>query len=857
MLTITSPGYLLLLLAPAALALFAFARRGMTGGNARRILQPVLRCIALVLLIVALAQPEWGRSSSIGAVALIIDTSSSITSADRAVEADWLEAETAHASAANPVITIVFGGSSLVVTLREPPSHSQVVQLLKARGDSTETNLAGALRLAAKFVPAGARLILLTDGDQTVGDAEAVIPDLTAVHLSLYTVLLSRQENDTAITRLSVPPFSSVGSDLPTEITVSSTRQVTTTVSLRMDGQDLGSQALGLRPGNNPYLISVPAPPAGRHVVSVRIKTPGDTIAANNSLEAVTEVSGTPKVLVVTADPATSKAVALFRDSTLSITAVTPSGIPSAAAKLNRYAGVVLDDIPATDLKAKQVAALDAAVKQHGVGLYVLGGSHSLTQGHYSQTALEKMLPVLSVTPASLQDGNVALQLVLDRSGSMDNLAGDVPKIVMARGAAQLAANFVIQHLDDLGIVAFDQASHILWPIGKVAAADKAHVSRVIAGMFSDGGTNIYQALQTGIQQVSKSNAPYRHIILMTDGRSDPANYLPLLKEAQQLKITISTVGLGPDADVQLLHYIAVVGKGRFYYTTNANDLPRIFAEEARLAAGSAAVIGKIGVKIATNSPTIRSLGAGPVPQLSGYTATVLKKDAVNDLETNVAGRKPDPLLARGQYGLGRVLVWTPGVENTWSASWRDSEPAFWSDSLRWTLRGPSVPTFAPALGGGADPDSIVIDTLKNSGKAVDLQRLAIDVRTPTGGQAHLLATQTAPGLYEAAYAFPTAGVYQVTVRPLTGNGTPTTGLLAVPYSPEYRPSAPDGALLATLSARTAGAAVHSPAQVSVASMNTGGPRELWWPLALLGLIVFMAAVAVGRLTEGSESEST
>ncbi len=857
MLTFTSPGYLFLLLVPAALAVLAFRQRGMTGGQARRIIQPALRCVALVLLVVALAQPEWGHSSSGRGIALIIDTSSSITTADRAEEAQWLETAAANASAANPVTAVVFGGSASVVTLREPPRHSQVMQLLKARADAGATDLAGALRLAAQLVPAGTRLILLTDGDQTVGDAEAAIPELTAAHLSLDTVLLNHQGDDVAITRLAIPPFSSVGSDLPTQITVSSTRAVTATVTLRMDGQNLGRDALPLRPGNNAYLISIPAPPAGSHVVTAGIKAPDDTIAANNNLRAVTDVSGTPRVLVVTADPAKSKAVSLFRDSTLSITAVAPAGMPNGAAKLDRYAGVILDDIPATDLKAKQVAALDAAVKQHGVGLFVLGGSHSLTQGHYSQTALETMLPILSETPASLQDGNVALQLVLDRSGSMDNLAGDVPKIVMARGAAQLASDFVIQHLDDLGIVAFDEASHVLWPIGKVTAADKARVARVIASMSSDGGTNIYQALQTGIQQVSKSTAPYRHIILMTDGRSDPANYLPLLKEAQELKITISTVGLGPDADVQLLHYIAVVGKGRFYYTTNANDLPRIFAEEARLAAGSAAVIGKVGVKIATNSPTIRSLGAGPVPPLSGYTATVLKKDAVNDLETNVQGRKPDPLLASRQYGLGRVLVWTPGVENTWSASWRAAEPAFWSDSMRWTLRGPSVPTFTPTVGGGAVPDSIVIDTLKNSGKAVDLQRLAIDVRTPAGGQAHLTATQTAPGLYVASYAFPTAGVYQATVRPLTGNGTPTTSLLAVPYSREYLPTPPDGALLDTLRTQTNGAALHAPTQAIAASSNAGGSQELWWPLALIALLVFMAAVAVGRLADRSEPEST
>ena len=46
----------------------------------------------------------------------------------------------------------------------------------------------------------------------------------------------------------------------------------------------------------------------------------------------------------------------------------------------------------------------------------------------------------------------------------MDNLAGDVPKIVMSRAAARLAADFTLQHKDALGILLFDQVSHVLVP---------------------------------------------------------------------------------------------------------------------------------------------------------------------------------------------------------------------------------------------------------------------------------------------------------------------------------------------------------------------------------------------------------
>lgn len=846
MIAVRAPGFILLAAIPLVLAILSVRRAGrpLARGYAAEV---ALRCLALLALVVAIAQPEWQGGAAGGPLAVLVDVSDSVTPADRALEADWLQHAAARASANNPLTVITFAGTAAADTLYRPVDRAATAAMLRPHDDDTQTDIAGALRFAAGVVPPGTRLILLSDGVQTVADATAAIPDLTAQHLSLDTVLIDRRQPDTGLTRLSLPASALEGPGLPLQVTLHSTRAVTATLELSIDGQAIGSQALALQAGDIPYQISLPAQPPGWHTVRASVTAPDDAVHANDTLWATTDVVGAPRVLLVTRSAARGAALTQLAAPSLDLVALSPHSMPTSAARLSQYAGVVLDDLPASALSKQQVAALDSAVRLRGVGLFVLGGTHSLTQGHYSQTPLELMLPVLSDTPASLQDGNVALQLVLDRSGSMDDLAGDVPKIVMARAAARLAASFAVQHKDNLGLLAFDQVSHILVPMGKVTPADSPHIDRVINGMVSDGGTNIYQALQMGIAQVGRSSAPYHHIILMTDGRSDPANYQPLLRQAQQRKITISTVALGPDADVQLLRSIASSGKGRFYYTTNAEDLPRIFAEEARLAAGSAAVTGDIGVRIGASSPTIRSLGGRPLPHLGGYTATVLKPAAVADLETNVQGRKPDPILARWHYGLGRVLVWTPGLDNAWSATWRRAETAFWSDALRWTLRGPATPAYMPMLDGTSLYDGIQIDTLQNSGTPDELQRLAIDVRAPNGSASHLTAAQTGPGLYRAAYQFATPGVYTVTVRSRTG-GSSTRALLAVPYSQEYAPTPPNGPLLAALSAATGGAVLHSVGQLAPLQGGSAGVLPLWWALALVALALYVAALVVGRV---------
>jgi len=845
MIVLNAPGLLALAAIPLVLAIAIAGRAAARPELRRRVVELGLRCLALLVLVGAIAQPVWQAGAAGRALAVLVDVSDSITPADRAREASWLQRATTSASSTAPVTVITFAGTATVTTLYRPVDHTTALALLRPRTDGARTDIARALRLAADIVPPGSRLLLLSDGVQTAGDASTGVADLTARRLALDTVLLDRPGPDIAVTRLALPKAAPAGAALPLQLTLHSTRAVTATLALRIDGKTIGNQALALAAGDDPYQIDLPAQPPGWHVVRASITAPAstDTAPQNDALSAVTDVTRVPRVLLVTRQTS-GGVLTQFAAAALDVVTLPPGRLPASAAALSRYDEVVLDDLPASSLDKAQVAALDGAVRRQGIGLFVLGGTHSLTQGHYSRTALERMLPVLGETPASLRDGNVALQLVLDRSGSMDNLAGDIPKIVMSRAAARLAADFAIQHADSLGLLAFDQASHILIPMGKTTPADGPHMRRVIGGMFSDGGTNIFQALRTGIDQVSLSSAPYHHIILMTDGRSDPADYRPLLRLAQQRKITISTVALGPDADVDLLRSMATAGKGRFYYTTNARDLPRIFAEEARLAAGSAAVTGDIGVHIAANSPTVRSLGAGPLPHLAGYTATVLKPGAVDDIETNVQGRKPDPVLARWQYGLGRVLVWTPGLENTWSASWRRAEPAFWADALRWTLRGPAVAADAPTLDGALAPDGIRIDTLANGGAPIDLQRLAVDVRAPGGAVAHPTVTQTGPGLYQAPYRFAAPGVYAVTVRPLAG-GSPAEALLAVPYSREYLPAAPDASTISALSAATGGAVVHDAG--AWAPPRGVAAVALWWALALAALLLYIAAIVAGR----------
>jgi hypothetical protein len=301
------------------------------------------------------------------------------------------------------------------------------------------------------------------------------------------------------------------------------------------------------------------------------------------------------------------------------------------------------------------------------------------------------------------------------------------------------------------------------------------------------------------------------------------------------------------DADVNLLRSLAKAGKGRFYYTNDAGTLPRIFLNEAQLSAGPARVVGTIPVATGAGSPVLRSLLGSPLPPVHGYPATTLKPDATPDLVGHTPGHGADPLLAQWQYGLGRVLVWTPGA-TTWAGAWLAAESSMWTDAVRWILRGVPTPALEPHLLPGDPPLRVEVDTLQNSGAFVDLARLSGSMRLPRGARRPLTFEQVGPGQYETSLPDGGSGVYHLTVHQETAPYGQVDAALAVPYPAEYLPRPPDLALLGQIAALTGGRVLHDPGQLKGSSP---AGEDLWWPLAALALLLFLSDVTlrlVGRV---------
>ncbi len=831
-----------------AVFLARLARRsGSWGPNQRRGL--LARAAAIGLLGGALAGPALTEAGG-GAPLLLVDRSGSVAGPVLAAENAWTRA------------------------IRRAAPQARVVTF----GASAGTGIAAAVQAAEGIVTAGSasRVVLLSDGLATAGDAVAAA--LAARYpVDVADVAAGVVNPDAAVTRLAVPTAVRAGDAITLQVTVRATVARAATVAVWRDGRVVSRLAVRLAAGDNPLLASSPSGAPGWRRFRVTVSMAGDRVPGNDALDAVTRVAARPRLLYVGSPDARSPGPGrgpspggtvprLLRRLGFTVSVRPPSALPRQVPGYRGIDGVIADDVPNGSVVPAQLTALAAAVRRDGLGLLVLGGTRSLDAGWYAGSPLAAALPV---TGTGSGPRDATLELVLDRSGSMNDLAGADTKISMAQAAAAGAIAFARAHRDRLGIVSFDTVPRVIVPLQVMSPAAAAAADRAVARLSASGGTDIYAALraaagQLGVGSRATTATGVRQVILMTDGVSQSASYDALVHRLRASGVSLSAIGLGGQVDQALLRHLAGLGGGRYYYTNDAAALPRIFAAEERRSVRPDHVTGRMPAWITASVPAVRSLVGDRLPDVSGLDATALKPLATGVITTGTVatvgsgatgagtgtargGAMRYPVLAQWQYGLGRVAVWTPGLDSGWAANWT-GETGLWNDTVRWLLPGVPVPVLEPWLrdahpGGAA---SVVVDTLANAGVTVRAAALLATVTPPHGPAARVTLGAAGAGLFTGTLPAAGPGVYRIALRPAEGAGTASVAAeLAVGYPREYLPGPAGPALLAEVAAGSGGRVLTSPASGAAWESAHNGTRRLglWWLLTAAGLLVFSGGV--------------
>jgi uncharacterized membrane protein len=826
-------------------------RLRLPGGGDRLALG--LRGALVVVLALTLMKPTVPRWVDRLNVVFLLDQSDSVSLAARERAWRFASESVKHMKSGDRSSVVVFGEDAVV---DQPLAHRTALDRPRAEVNGRGTNLFQAIELALASLPAGQanRVVMLTDGQQNAGNARSGAQAAKESGNEIYYVPAPLTfEQEVVADSLVLPQEVKYGEPFQARVVVWSLKETQGRLSLFRNGEFLGSQVVRMTAGKNVFSYRQSLDQSGIHVYQASIEVDGDTIEDNNRSVGTIVVRGRPQVLLAEKDPAHAQSLAAaLRSQNIEVTVVEASQIPKDMAGLQKYDGVVLSNVSALKLTRAQMAGMRDYVRDQGGGLLMVGGEESFGLGGYYRTPVEEALPVTMEVKQKIEIPSLAVVLSVDRSGSMAMSTGDekVTKLDLAKEAAHLVVD-LLDERNEVGIQSWD--TEFLWDVPIRAARDKNAIHHAIATIKAGGGTDGYPALKDSYTALFERPALLKHVIFVSDGQMTRGDFQGLLRRMIKDKITVSSVAIGKDADLQLMVDVAKWGRGRFYYTEDSQTIPRIFTLETQLASKASLIEQPFRPQLtAPAHEAMQDIDWKQVPPLGGYVATSLKSTA----ELVLMSHQEDPVLATWRYGLGRTAAFTSDAKAKWGVlwlRWRDFNK-FWAQLVRWTLRSGTRSDTVAVVERRDGAGEIVLDAVDGKGEFINFLDSQVGVVAPNRERTVIDLEQVAPGRYRGRFPAGQEGVYLVGMAQRTNDrvlGSQLAGLV-VPYAQELRELGVDEARLRELAELTGGSAFSDPRDVFTTARRESRVAVDIWPW-LIGLVAVLLVpeIALRRLGPG------
>jgi Ca-activated chloride channel family protein len=779
----------------------------------------LLKAGTFIAIIAALAEPRLAFFDTKVAVAVLADTSRSLTAQDLE-RASSIATEIERARGRHWTEVIPFARSARKPA---PQERGKSWNLHYTAGDAGHgTDLEAAIREAIGTLPAGTirRVALISDGNENLGSAARAAWQAQQLGIPIDTFALAGSPPpDLRVESVALPSLVFSGEHFPIDVTVNAPRRAVARVAVTADGKPLGLSEVNLEPGVNHLRVRASVTTTG--AVDLAGAISGTGLGEARFDQAVT--IRRPRALLLSNDPAGTEAHFQKTLQSSQFEVQLGSQIPDA---FDDYQLVVFNNWDAESVPVARKQALEKFIQQGGGLLWIAGERNIYVDKKGSDDALDRTLPA-KLAPPRTPEGTCVV-LIIDKSSSMEG-----KKMELAR----LAAIGVVENLrpiDQVGVLIFDNSFQ--WAVPVRRAEDRSLIKRLIAGITPDGGTQIAPALTEAYRKIIYHNAVYKHIVLLTDGISEEGDSLSLSREASNNRITISTVGLGQDVNRAYLEKIAAMAKGKSYFLNEPAGLEQILLKDVQEHTGSTAVEKPAQIAVAKPAEVLDGVGIDSAPPLRGYIRYITKPTA----DTILTVDEKDPLLVRWQYGLGRVVVFTSDAKSRWAASWLawNGFDRLWANVARDLLPRAQASEAQAELDSASDDLVINYHLTRKIDEPASVP--AIYALGPNGFRAPLKVTKATAGIYRGVvHIGRNQGLFRV--RPLVeSRAFPEIGF----YRPEdeLTDHSSDEMLLRQI-AKSTGGRFNPPAKEVFEAGGRALPSsmQLWPGLLALALLLNLA----------------
>jgi len=864
-----SPSALLLLLLVPALVIIS--RRSLAGlPPFRRWSALCLRIGLLLLLAFALAEIQWIKEGKDLTVFFLVDQSRSVPPGSRRQAAAYVNEAARAAGKHDRAGLILFGHNAGIEKFPDNvPTGNEWFRRSSLVVNRDRTNLEGAVRLALAAFPENSRkrVVLLTDGCEN----EGFVLDQADVARSLNCpidigMINYEHRREVLLDKALMPPKLRAGEPFELRVVIKALQNCDAELSLGIDGQPFETgRKISLNEGKEVVSFSFPEglSEPGPYTFEASIRSSADTIPENNSAVAHTWVAGKArKVLLVDSDTKNlSYLLGALAAEDMDAAAIRPAQMPAAITQLRRYDCLVLSNVAAHHFAPEQLGMIEAAVKELGMGLVLVGGEESFGPGGFRDTPIESCSPVDFDIRQKRVMPKGAIVLVMDAA---EDANANRWAIEMSSAAVK-----VLSYHDEVGIIANGQ-----WYLSIREVKDKHDVFAAIDNMSVWDNDMFESLLRTALPLLKKSDAASKHVLIMTDGGH--RGFKPskeLQKDLLDARVTVSVVVFHPHPGteaqvVKSLKRLAYVNGGRFYYPRKPGELAQIFFKEATMITRSLIHEQPFQPLMALATDPVR--GFEGFPKLGGYVLTTPKPRARVPIVRSYRDDKldeqvNDPILAHWRYGLGKVAAFTSDAKNRWGAQWVGwpGYKKFWPQVVRWALPASAVgsATVRSSIDVRDDKAKLSVDILDASGRPMNFLELRGSALTPRADASGRLESipldlrQTGSGRYEAEFDAGDPGAYFVSLAYSGGDaggneisGTHTTAA-AVPYSAEFRDLTTNTPLLKKIAENSGGRLLGPETNIFDRNLPAARASQPIWPLLLfLSVVVFPADVAVRKI---------
>lgn len=821
----------------------------------------ILRSIVVVLLVFALAGVQAVRVHKRVCTLFLLDASDSIPESARKEGIAFIHKAVKHLRPDDKVGLIVFGRNPVVEIA---PTNLRKLSDFHAAPDRAATDIASALRLAMALFPDGyaKRIVLLSDGNETEGDAQAVatVARTEGITVDVIPLKTFEKRKEVLVTDVLIPAEAKIGQPFPVRVIAEAMANATGILRIDRDGMPVKEVSVQLFPGKNAITTSLRVDSAGVSRFRFILEAAPDSDPRNNVWMSLVTVKGKPKVLLAEEEQDQTGALAkVLKVNDLEVVRVGKGGLPTRPEELQQFDTIIFSDFPADAMSDLQMQVIRSAIRDTGIGFAMIGGEQSFLPGGYYATPIAEVLPVdldvrqRKVFPAA------TIVIIIDTSGSMAVMEGGVQKVHLAAKAA-IETLKMLRPIDRFGVVVSGTGAGYFqtdWASPIRPAKDRDRIIVQLSKLYAGGG-GIYcrPSLELAAKAILGEVTRVRHIIMLadTDDCDEQEGCFEIARQLRSHRVTVTTVGIGrlDGQHVPFLRKLAHIGSGNFFVANSARDLPKLFTADVSIMTRSAIEEGAFIPRIAGDDEILHGVDWRKVPPLLAYNLTSDRPLARTLMRTD----KDDPLLAVWQFGLGTSIAFTSDAKPKWARKWMGwgDFSTFWANVVRSSLRKASQTSYSITTQVRSGKAVVELQAFTPEGEPINLLQPEVKVATPLGESKSIILQQEGLGRYCGQFPVSETGVYLLTVHEPGEGGKPkvfTTGF-AVPYPSEYRFTKTNTPLLQRIAEITNGKVNPHPKEVFRLPPQPGASvTDLWQLCVWLALLLLLFDITARRIVLG------